>query len=239
MWTGDGKRAGRLVLAAAAAVLLNHAPAMAGDGGAPDAHEWDIAFGATVTSDYLSRGLSNTEHGAAIQPWAELDVGILYAGYWGSNVTASGTSYWESDLSVGIRPTLGPFSFDFGYVYYVYSSGDYASPSGEAYAKATINPVDPLTLGAAFYIDPQNTSATYSELNAAYDGPHNISVSGALGFVTGNDTYNDYTTWNAGISWKPVEQVTLDARYHAGPDADKFLFSVSFELSIKSLGIFH
>ncbi len=231
-----GTWAVRLALAAATVVWLADGPAMAG---APDTHEWDIAFGATVTSDYISRGLSSTEHGAAIQPWAELDIGDFYAGYWGSNVTYAGTGYWESDLSVGVRPMLGAVSFDFGYVYYVYSSMDYASPSGEAYAKASITPVDPLTLGAAFYVNPEDTSATYSELNAAYDFPHDISLSGALGFVTGNGDYGDYTTWNVGASWKPVELVTLDARYHDGPDADRFVVSVSFDSTARSLGIFH
>ncbi len=224
MRAGGGTAAVRLALAAATVVLVAHGAARAAGGGAPDALEWDIAFGTTVTSDYMSRGLSNSEHGAAVQPWAELDIGDFYAGYWGSNVTASGVSYWEHDLSVGVRPTLGPRLARPRLRLLRLQQRGLRLAVGRGLCQGFDQPVDPLTLGLAFYIDPENTAATYSELNAAYDCPHGFSVSGAVGFVTANDDYGDYTTWNVGASWKPAEPVTLDARYHAGPETGRFVF---------------
>jgi hypothetical protein len=107
-------------------------------------HTWDLLFGVTATSQYISRGIAQST-GAAIQPWAELDVNSFYLGYWGSNVSPSLLSgaHFENDLSVGWRPTHGPLTFDFGYVRYVYdvSSIDY----GEVYGKVSVNPVQPLT----------------------------------------------------------------------------------------------
>ncbi len=76
-------------------------------------------------------------------------------------------------------------------------------------------------------------------LNAEYALPHDIAVSGAVGFVTANDTYDDYTTWNLGAAWKPVEAVTVDARYHSGPQTSRFVLSVSFESSARTLGFIH
>src|SRR5438270_871845 len=65
-------------------------------------HTWDLLFGITATSRYISRGLSQTT-GAAIQPWAELDINSFYLGYWASNVSPSLISgaHIENDLSVG------------------------------------------------------------------------------------------------------------------------------------------
>src|ERR1700690_2402403 len=82
---------------------------------------FDVAFGGALTSDYISRGATQTDHQAAFQPWAELDYKLFYAGYWGSNVSAEGIADWENDLSIGIRPTLGPVSLALGYVRYIYS----------------------------------------------------------------------------------------------------------------------
>lgn len=185
---------------------------------------FDIAFGVTFTSDYMSRGYTQT-NGPAVQPWVEFDYGILYAGYWGSNVSPAiiGSS-WEHDLSVGVRPELGPFSFDFGYVRYIYDTGDCC---GEVYAMASVSPVDPLTLGAAIYYDPTNVT-TYVEGNASVDLPRDISVSGAIGSLDG------VFSWNAGVTLAPRDWISLDARYHGGPDG-RFLVSLNLESSLSAI----
>src|SRR3954449_2774491 len=78
---------------------------------------FDVAFGAAATTDYISRGITQTEHNPAVQGYFEIDPGILYAGVWASNVKFGDVGA-EIDLSAGIRPELGKFSFDFGYVQY-------------------------------------------------------------------------------------------------------------------------
>lgn len=191
---------------------------------------FDVAFGVTFTSDYISRGYSATDHGAAVQPWWEADYGMFYLGYWGSNIVGD----WENDLSIGIRPTWGPVNFDFGYVRYLYShSSDY----GELYAKASISPVEPLTIGGAFYYDPDSEN-NYVEANASVSLPHDLSASAALGFTNYSGGGSD-TSWNAGLSYSPTDWVKLDGRYYGGPDADKFVVSVSFQSSLKKIGILH
>jgi uncharacterized protein (TIGR02001 family) len=207
-----------VAMLAATGVAKAAEPAAPGGGG----HEWDLLFGATITSDYVSRGESLSD-GPAFQPWAELDIGKFYVGYWGSNVVGD----WEHDLSIGVRPEVGPFSFDFGYVRYIYNSGDCC---GELYAKASVSPVDPLTLGALIYYDP-DASTTYVEGNAAYSLMHDITLSGAVG----HSTYSGLTSWNAGASWQPLGWLKLDARYYGSDVLNEFVFSAGFSTSLKML----
>jgi uncharacterized protein (TIGR02001 family) len=230
-----------ILLASAATFLLAAAPVRAADVSAPvvvkDKHDWDVAFGVTFTSDYISRGYTQTDGGAAVQPWAELTINdCFYVGYWGSNVGSGATSGWESDLSIGVRPKWGPVSFDFGYVRYLYSNSAFSADSSDIYAKASFSPFEPLTLGGqAFYnLDNKNT---YLEANASVALHANISASAAVGWNTyGNGAPSD-STWNAGLSWAPQEWVKLDGRYYNGPTANKFVVSLSLSSSLKSLGV--
>jgi uncharacterized protein (TIGR02001 family) len=99
----------------AAAALATTTLATAGVGAASAADNsapaWNLLFGIGVTSDYIARGYRQST-GAAVQPWAELDIGPVYLGYWGSNVSPSllGGAHWESDLSIGVRGAHGPIS---------------------------------------------------------------------------------------------------------------------------------
>ena len=223
MKSGFGK--GRVLLAAVAAAIAVSGSAKAAD--------WDVAFGVTATSDYASRGATQTDGGAAIQPFAELTVhDLFYLGYWGSNVSYGGVKDWENDLSVGIRPTLGPLEFDFGYVRYLYTDNTVAA-YGELYGKVSYSPAEPLTLGAAAYVNPDN-SDYYIEGNASYDLPHDFSISGAVG--TNSVGGMTSTPFNIGIGWAPQEWVSFDARYHNGPNYSKFLVSATVSTSLKTLG---
>jgi uncharacterized protein (TIGR02001 family) len=196
---------------------------------APVMPAWDLLFGVTATSDYVTRGL-DLSSGAAIQPWAELDVGPVYFGYWGSNIDpavgSGGTASWENDLSIGIRGSQGPFGWDVGYVRYVYSPS--TADFGEVYGKATINPVTPLTLGASVFYSPDLTT-TYVEGNAKLALMDNISLSGAIGSQDGT------SSWNAGASWAPLDYLTLDGRYYGGPTSNKFVVSIAFSTSLSKV----
>jgi uncharacterized protein (TIGR02001 family) len=129
-----------------------------------DEHMFDVAFGVAVTSDYISRGITQTDHGAAVQGYVEPSIGIFYAGIWASNVSFGGEKDVEVDLYAGIRPEFDTLSFDFGYLHWMYPS-DPDSNGGEFHAKAYATIHDPLTLGAEFYYSPADSS-TYVEANA-------------------------------------------------------------------------
>jgi uncharacterized protein (TIGR02001 family) len=236
-----GHNSGRLLLASAAVILMANGPVRAADesAAATDTQKWDVAFGVTFTTDYISRGFTQTNGGAAVQPWAELTVhDFFYMGYWGSNVDDGSVSTWENDLSIGVRPSLGPFDFDFGYVRYIYNDSAFADPSGEIYGKVSMSPVDPVTVGGSLFYDP-DAKNTYVEANGSVDLPHDISLSAAVGVQSYGDGSSSVTSWNAGASWSPYEWVTFDARYHGGPTANKFLVSLSLQSSLSALGAIH
>lgn len=213
--------AGAVIFATGAGV------AWAADPAGPSASAWDVAFGVTITSNYISRGHTQTNDGAAIQPSLEIGNGFFYAGYWGSNVSpVSVGSNWEHDFSIGIRPTLGPLDTDFGYVRYVYDTGDCC---GEAYAKASYSPIDPLTIGGAVYYDPENATG-YAEANASADVHEHISLSAAVG-----TTFAGEASWNAGGTWSPYDWMSVDGRVHGGPEGTKFLVSLSLSSSLSAL----
>jgi uncharacterized protein (TIGR02001 family) len=193
-------------LALVGATVFAVAPALAEDAES----KFDIAFGVAAVSDYISRGISQTEHGGAIQGYVEPSVGALYAGVWASNVKFDPDTDTEIDFYAGIRPEVGPISFDFGYNYATYRN-DPESNGGEFYAKADVAADDNVTIGGQFYINPAN-SATYVEANADITLPHNFGVSGAVGAINGDVPY---TTWNAGIYYMPVDWAKVDVRYSA------------------------
>jgi uncharacterized protein (TIGR02001 family) len=178
---------------------------------------FDVAFGAAGTTDYISRGITQTEHNPAIQGYVEIDPGILYAGVWASNVKF-GESDAELDLSAGIRPEFGPFSFDFGYVHYVYP-GDVSPDYGEIYGQVEYAPNDTLTLGSKVYFAPDYSqlggSAIYGESTAEIALPADFSLSGAVGYQSfaGSLGLPDYLTWNAGIAWTWKDTFKVDLRY--------------------------
>jgi uncharacterized protein (TIGR02001 family) len=219
----DARISGTTAAAVAVAMALAWGgvahPAMAADADAADmtgadtGAMFDVAFGVAVTSDYISRGITQTDHKPAIQGYVEPSYGIVYGGLWASNVSFGGDKDTEVDAYAGIRPEFGKLSLDFGYVRYLYSD----SSSGEAYAKGTFSLTDNVTLGGQFFIDP-DSSATYTEGNVDISLPHSFGVSGAVGFV-----HNDlmpYTTWNAGVYYQATDWAKLDLRY-SGTDLSK------------------
>lgn len=211
---------------------------------APAETPYDILFGVTLTTDYISRGITQTDHGPAVQGYVEFDIHQFYASLWASNIDINTGDSVETDWTIGWRPTLGPFALDLGYVRYVYFSGS-ASDYGEAFIKATINPVEPLTLGAQFWINPEN-SDTYIEGNAAYALPHNFKVSGAVGVVNSS---TDYVTGNIGLSWTWNDTITLDGRVWTADSncqdpfgnscGTRVVGSISLNSSFKKLGLIH
>lgn len=196
------------------------------------------AFSGTValTTDYVFRGLTQTDTNPAVQGSFDYTNDIFYAGIWGSNVDFSGANI-EADVYVGVRPTLGPVSFDFGVIGYFYPGAADDAPAGEldyyeGKAAASIAPVEGLTLGAALYYSPEFTGevgeALYAEINAGYAFSDAFSVSGAYGSQD-IDEGDDYTTFNLGASYL-THGFKLDLRYH-DTDIDDLDSIVNFTVS--------
>ena len=192
----------------------------------------DIAFGATITSNYVSRGLTLSDDRPAFQAYMEASYGIAYAGIWGSTYNVLDDNKAEIDLSVGIRPEFGKVSLDIGYARYYYSfDGDCC---GEVYAKADFAATDAISVGAEIFHD-FDAEATYLRANASYALPEDFSVSGGFG---GYAQFHQMD-WDIGVSKTFKDTVTADLRYYGYDDAvdktHKFVAALSFDTSLSAL----
>jgi len=232
----------RLVFAGAAALALS----MAAPAGAADAFytqapqqvdlAFDVAFGVTATTAYVSRGYDYS-NGPAIQGYVEGSFEWVYVGVWassigGPNVNPGDTA--EINVYGGIRPTFGDLSLDFGYARYYYNrTGDLG---GELYGKASYSFTEiGLTPGFELYWDPQ-ARASYGVAAAALALPYDFELSGGVG-----SNFSGNVDWNAGVSYTYAETVKLDLRYYGTNRNDpnmfrnKFVASISLDSSISAL----
>lgn len=176
-----------------------------------------IAFNLGASSDYVFRGISQTDGAGQVFGGADVTAGKVYAGTWLSNVDFNNGTTMEYDLYAGFKPQAGPVALDLGVVYYGYAN----KPSGadEAYWEAKVAgsvPVGKGTIGAAVYYSPEfpfkTGEATYYEINASAPLTDKASVSGAIGHqsVVGPA---DYNTWNLGIGYALTSKLGVDLRY--------------------------
>jgi hypothetical protein len=89
---------------------------------------WDIAFGSAVTSDYIFRGITQSNHKPSVSAYIEPRYNVskdlqLYAGLAGESISFPNRAAAELDIYAGIRPTFGKFAFDFGGWAYLYPGG--------------------------------------------------------------------------------------------------------------------
>jgi uncharacterized protein (TIGR02001 family) len=95
----------------------------------PPAFEpWDIAFGSALTSDYIFRGITQSDHKPSVAAYFEPRYNInkdvqLYIGTSGESISFPNRAAAEIDIYGGIRPTFGMFAFDFGVWGYLYPGG--------------------------------------------------------------------------------------------------------------------
>jgi len=232
--------AGVLALALSGQALAADLPAKAAPA-APAAPDFDVAFGGGIMSDYIFRGITQSNHGPSATAYFEPRYKEFYVGVAGSGIDwPSSPSYAlnspsaEVDFYGGWRPVVGKWTFDFGYIYYRYPNvavGTFQSDFGEYYAKASYALTDALTLGGSVSYTPDilkyRKEAVYYEGTAKYVLPSSYFaknwggyISGAYGYwdieggpnAAGGPAIPSYSTWNIGYGIT-WKALTLDLRY--------------------------
>jgi hypothetical protein len=89
---------------------------------------WDIAFGAALMSDYVFRGITQSNHRPSVAAYFEPRYNFndnlqWYAGVSGESISFPNRAAAEIDFYTGIRPTLGKLALDFGFWEYWYPGG--------------------------------------------------------------------------------------------------------------------
>jgi uncharacterized protein (TIGR02001 family) len=221
-------RSAVLAVSFAAAIFAGSQPSIAADTEAtPEKIQSaiDLAFGAAVTSNYVFRGITQSDDSPAFQAYMEATYGMFYAGVWGSTVDFGDDNKGEFDLSAGIRPEFGKLSLDIGYVRYLYTAdGDCC---GEAYVKADFAVTDAFTIGGEVFQD-FDAKTTYLRGKSAYTLPQDFEVSGGIG------SYAQFkqVDWDLGVSKTFGDTATVDLRYYGYNDDVETTHKVGVTLSL-------
>lgn len=200
------------LLASCLALGLPAAPAFA-----------DIAFNASVTSDYRYRGISQTRLKPALQggvDWS--DASGFYAGAWGSTIKwikdAGGDADVEVDVYGGYKTEIASgLTLDVGLLQYVYPSND-LNPSAntlEAYGALSFGPAT-LKISRSFtnlFGFADSKGSLYYDLSASFDLGDGWSLAPHVGRQTvKNQSSASYTDYSLMVN-KAIGAVTLSAGY--------------------------
>ncbi|WP_419317975.1 TorF family putative porin [Caulobacter sp. ErkDOM-E] len=203
----------KIALASAAATVALSGAAMAQD-------SLKLSYNVGVASDYVFRGVSNTQEDPQIFGGVDATYGIGYAGVWASNVDFGVEDpSAEIDIYAGVKPVVGDTNLDLGLVYYGYSK-DKGIPGSFSYLElkaAASRSFGPATLGVVAFYSPEFPADTgrafYYEVNGSLPVSEKISVSAALGHQE-IKLAGDYNTWNIGATYAITSNLGLDLRYH-------------------------
>lgn len=191
----------------------------------------ELSATATLTTDYIFRGISFTGNQPAIQGSFDATYGIFYAGIWASNIELVGTTI-EIDYYAGIAPTWKGISFDIAGLYYTYPGAkEFGGPELDYFelkTAASYTFFEKLTLGVSNYWSPEfgggGGDGDALELSASYAFAGKLfnffspSVSALVGWqwVDNNNNFpgwDPYTYWNAGLTLGFMENWSVDVRY--------------------------
>ena len=190
--------------------------------------KFDMAIGVSGTTDYQSRGITQSDSEPAIQGYIEPSYGLgpvlgdAFVNIWSSSSVDFGTGQGaEIDVAGGIKPKfLGPkWSPNIGYVHYFYAPENVSPDYGEIYAKTdyTFGADDKFTLRGLIFFAPDYNQSGFTGTYIAGGGRvklwKNIGVYAGAGYQFFEDPNAfEQLVWTAGVSyyWKSF---TFDVRY--------------------------
>lgn len=201
----------KIIMGAIASIALISSPVFAQDA---SAIKW--SFSASAATDYMWRGVSQTDNNPAVFVTAQANVGNFYLGAGTENVDFLGIDQ-EYDFWAGYVFDLGGPKLDIGLVRYGYVDSPIDIDTLEG--KVTLsNTFGKTNLGATIMYTPDyfgsSDAATYFEVSGARNFTDKFSVSGALGYQSLDNNNGDYSTWNIGIGYNFTPKVGIDVRYH-------------------------
>lgn len=210
-----------IILGAAAALSTASAAA-------EDLFPGSLTGSAALTTEYVFRGISQTDEDPAVQASLDYAVdifenGSLYLGIWGSNVDFNDgdEAHVEIDLYGGIKGKLDGFAWDLGLIYYAYPGADNRLDYDFVEGKASLgHDFGFASLTGTIFYSPDffagSDDAVYLLGQLAVPLPHDFALSAQIGhqWVSDNDRFGlpDYLTWGIGLSWT-IKGITLAASY--------------------------
>lgn len=200
-----------------------------------------------LTTDYLFRGVSQTNQKPAVQAGIEYahDSGF-YVGAWGSNVSwLSDTVVVGDDISnsleldayLGYRGKAGElFSYDVGVLTYYYPgsfpSGFNSPNTTEVYLGGTLAPSETVSIGLKYsyavtdlfgYADSDGSGYLDANLNWTFQPGWTLNLHGGKQWIESNKAF-EYTDWKLGVT-KSFDNGFSVAAAYSDTDAEKALYT--------------
>lgn len=199
----------------------------------------------SLTSDYVFRGVSQTNEGPALQGGLEYaHESGFYAGAWGSNISWLSdipgddiSSSLEVDGYAGFRRKAGEhITWDVGVLQYWYP-GDYpdgfnSADTTEVYAGVTATPSEALSLGLKYshavtdlfgYADSDGSGYLDASANWTFAAGWTLNLHAGKQWITHNRDFQ-YSDWKLGVTRAFDNGFALAAAY-TGTDADQALYT--------------
>ncbi len=163
---------------------------------------WDFTVGGGLTSNYLFRGISQSNNAASVNANAELrytfsDTWAAYVGTAGSSIKLTDIDIspnMELDVLGGVRGTFGNLSTDVGAIAYIYPGLKTPTPVGvfptnptfyEGFVKLGYNITETINVGANAFYSPSfldtGANGTYVSATAKWTLPNDFALSGEFG----------------------------------------------------------
>ena len=200
-----------------------------------------------LTSDYVFRGVSQTNEEPALQGGIEYahDSGF-YAGAWGSSISwlsdipGDISSSVELDGYLGYRGSAGDlFAYDLGVLTYWYPGhfpdGFSRADTTELYVGGTLSPVENLSLGLKYshaltelfgYVDSEGSGYLDASINWIFADGWTLTLHGGKQWIEENEAF-EYTDWRLGLT-KAFENGFSVAAAYTDTDAEQALYTNAF-----------
>ncbi len=217
----------------------------------PDAWNDPKTMSGTVwfTTDYVFRGVSNTDEHPAIQGSLDYTFKGFYAGIWGSNTSFTDAGI-EVDYYAGYTGSLGNLGYDIMAIYYGYPEGG-SNPEPD-YFEAHLGlsykfeglALEPV-LGAGYNFSPdffgEDGIGHYFNATLDLSLPYGLTLGGEIGYqdvegdkstgnklgMDGNDGF-DYVHWRISLTKEIPDWFKLDLSYHdTDSDAENFFGDIA------------
>lgn len=165
----------------------------------------DVSASATVISDYLFRGVSQTGSEPAVQGSISASYNGFSASVWASNVSFADS---EIDFTGAYSLEAAGSAFSVGAIYYAYPGSAPGANYWEGFATWSV-PVGSANVGAGIYISPDFTLdsglAVYGQASAGIPLVDKLSLNlqGGRQWIERNAAAGlpDYWRWSAGLAY--------------------------------------
>jgi len=183
---------------------------------AEDTKASDIELSANValTSNYVWRGMTQSDNSPAIQGGFDVAYEGAYVGVWGSNVDFNSEASVEIDIYIGYANDIAGITYDVNYCQYTYPGESDEANFGEASLTLGYD-FDVVALSAKYYVgvttnkfNPENGW----EVGASVPLPMDISIDATFGDYGNNTNSTDGEYYLIGAT-KSFEKFDISLAY--------------------------